>query len=293
MHTRLRWGGLRLPEDSGFLTGFIFWVAFLLVLEPDNVVRAIHAGYALSVDHELVRILGASSIGAAATPLVLHMTRSHPLQGAERWRNALWHLLTIGGLAIGLIVTSCFAAAWGFGHRLLPTFSEVLQEFVSNFTLLLFALSCLTAIAHATRAERGSSPSPASPAKAKPLRRVLVASRGIREWVAIADVDWVESQGNYVSVHVGARTHWVRQTLCALEAQLDPARFARIHRRTIVALDRISQIAAEGNGDASIRLMDGTTLRASRKYRKGLHDRWLGFGKEASKSQSTELSDTQ
>jgi two-component system LytT family response regulator len=92
----------------------------------------------------------------------------------------------------------------------------------------------------------------------------------------------IESQGNYVTMRVGERTHWVRQTLTALEAQLDGTRFARIHRRTIVALDRISEIVAEGNGDASIRLKDGSTLRASRKYRKSLRDRWLGMRSETS-----------
>jgi two-component system LytT family response regulator len=114
-------------------------------------------------------------------------------------------------------------------------------------------------------------------AGAKPTAQVLVNSRGRREWIAIADVDWIESQGNYVTLHVGTRTHWVRQSLGAFETQLDRTRFARIHRRTIVALDRIRDIQAEGNGDASIRLQDGSTLRVSRRYRKDLGDRWLGF----------------
>jgi hypothetical protein len=293
MHSLLRWRGPDQTKGSEFLTGFLFWVAFLLVLEPDNASRAAHAGHSLSWDHELGRILGAAAIGAAAMPLVLYMTRNHPLEGARRWRNAIRHLLSIGGMAVGLIVSSCFAAAWAFDHRPLPSLDEVWQELISNFTLLLFALACLTAITHAMGHRRISSTSPASPPEATPLRRLLVVSRGNREWLAIADVDWVESQGNYVSMHVGTRTHWVRQTLSAFEAQLDPARFARIHRRTIVALDRISQIKAEGNGNLSIRLMDGKTLRASRKYRKELQDRWLGFDNKARKSHSSAVSEMQ
>jgi len=281
MDAVLRAAGLRKLWRFGFLPGFLFWIAFLLVLEPDNVIRAIHAGYALTLDHEMARILGAACVGSAATPLVLYMTRRYPVEGARRWRNASIHMLAVTGLAFVLIVSSCFAAAWGFDHQLLPPLTGVLQELVSNGTLLLFALTCLTAIAHVVR--RQSIPAqPEAPAETPgPLLRVLVTTRGSREWIAIADVDWIESQGNYVTMHVGARTHWVRQPLTALEAQLDRTRFARIHRRTIVALDRISEISAEGNGDASIRLKNGSTLRASRKYRKALRDRWLGFDNEA------------
>jgi DNA-binding LytR/AlgR family response regulator len=190
--------------------------------------------------------------------------------------------LTIAGLAFALIVASCFAAVWGFGHRLLPSVAYVIQELISNWALLLFALTCLTAIAHGVRAHSLFMPPGVPAVVEQPMCRVLVTSRGRREWIAFADVDWVESQGNYVTMHAGARNHWVRQTLSRFEAQLDPERFVRIHRRTIVALDRISEILAEGNGDASVRLKDGSTLRASRQYRKRLRDRWLGFGKAAS-----------
>ena len=163
----------------GFLPGFLFWVAFLLVLEPDNVLRALHAGYELSLDHELVRILGAACIGSAATPLVLYMTRSHPVEGTQWWRNALLHVLTMAGLAAALIVTSCFAAAWIFGHRLMPSVPYVLQELVSNWTLLLFALTCLTAITHVARGPRSTRPQTSTaappPLAATPLAETPLA----------------------------------------------------------------------------------------------------------------------
>lgn len=280
MNVIRRWAAIYKVGSLGFMPGFLFWIAFLLVLEPDNVVRAVHAGYELPLGHELLRILGAACIGGAATPLVLYMTRNYRVDGALRWRNALWHALTIAGLACVLIVCSCFAAAWAFGHRFIPPSSYVLQELISNWTLLFFALTCLTAIAHVACRQRPSSQAETSAVRSEPMTRVLVTTRGSREWIALGDVDWIESQGNYVTMHVGARAHWVRQPLKAFEARLDRARFARIHRRTIVALDRISEIVAEGNGDASIRLRDGSTLRASRNYRKALRDRWLGFGKD-------------
>jgi len=281
MNAILRVAHLHKAWRCGLLPGFLFWGAFLLVLEPDNVVRAIHAGYALSLNHEVLRILGAAFLGGAATPLVLYMTRRFPVAGGQRWRHASLHALTMAGLAFALIVASCFAAVWGFGHRLLPSVAYVMQELTSNWALLVFALTCLTAIAHAARAHSLPAQPQAPAVVEQPFSSVLVTSRGRREWIAIADVDWIESQGNYVMMHAGGRNHWVRQTLSRFEAQLDRERFVRIHRRTIVALDRISEILAEGNGDASVRMQDGRTLRASRQYRKLLRDRWLGFGKAA------------
>lgn len=287
MDSHLRWAGVHKAWSFGLLPGFLYWVAFLLVLEPDNVARAIHAGYALSLDHELVRILGAACMGGAATPLVLRMTRSCPVEGTQRWRNALLHGLTMTALAAALILCSCFAAAWAFDHRLFPPIAYVREELIGNWTLLLFALVGLTAIAHVARGQRLSSDPQTPLPTATPMTRVLVTTRGSREWISVGDVDWIESQGNYVTMHAGARTHWVRLTLSAFEARLDSKRFARIHRRTIVAVDRIMEIVAEGNGDASIRLKDGRTLRASRKYRKDLRDRWLGFGKDTSQARVT------
>jgi two-component system, LytTR family, response regulator len=104
----------------------------------------------------------------------------------------------------------------------------------------------------------------------RPLERVLVRI-GVRfELVRTVDIDWLEAAGNYVTLHVGARTPLLRQTLSALERQLDPARFRRIHRSVIVNLDRIKEIRPALAGEYSARLHDGTELRISRSYRQNV-----------------------
>jgi DNA-binding LytR/AlgR family response regulator len=85
--------------------------------------------------------------------------------------------------------------------------------------------------------------------------------------VPIETVDWIETQGNYLALHVGAATHLIRETSVAFEAKLDPARFVRIHRRTIVAVDRVRELSPLLNGDAVVRLTDGRELKVSRGYR--------------------------
>ncbi|MBB3227707.1 two-component system LytT family response regulator [Luteibacter sp. Sphag1AF] len=80
------------------------------------------------------------------------------------------------------------------------------------------------------------------------------------------DIDWFEASGDYVGLHVGSATHLIRETMLQVEQSLDPERFVRIHRSTIVRIDRIAETQALSNRDCIVRLHDGTILRASRSY---------------------------
>jgi two-component system, LytTR family, response regulator len=80
-------------------------------------------------------------------------------------------------------------------------------------------------------------------------------------------VDWVHSAGNYAELHARGRTFLVRMTMGELEERLDPGRFVRIHRSTIVNLDRVAQIHALDHGEFQVLIDDGTRLRLSRRYR--------------------------
>jgi two-component system LytT family response regulator len=83
----------------------------------------------------------------------------------------------------------------------------------------------------------------------------------------VADADWIEAADNYVRFHAGGRTYPYRVTLSGLEAQLDPARFVRVHRSAIVNIDRIRELTRHAPGDGTLVLHDGTKLRLSRTYR--------------------------
>ncbi|HEX4936581.1 MAG TPA: LytTR family DNA-binding domain-containing protein [Gemmatimonadaceae bacterium] len=85
--------------------------------------------------------------------------------------------------------------------------------------------------------------------------------------VRMADVQWLESSGNYVIFHAGADRIEVRGTLASFEARLDPRHFVRIHRRVLVALDAIRELQPWFGGDQILYLRDGTKLRVSRTHR--------------------------
>lgn len=265
-------------RENGY--GFLYWLAFLLVLEPDNVFRAIRSGHELAFNHEALRIAAAALLGATVTPLILFLARRYPvlgpgLRGPGWWRRAQIHLGGVCGLAFGLIVASCFLAAWGFEGKWLPSIAEVCGQIMSNGPLLVYAVFALGAIAHGVQYFHSTAPG-ISHTEAMQLRRIRVKTRGRLSFLDVEEVDWIETEGNYLALHVGPAVHMIRETPIRFEAQLDPARFVRINRRIIVAMDRIRDVRPVANGDAVVRLLDGLELRASRRFRGVIRERWSG-----------------
>jgi hypothetical protein len=259
--------------------GFLYWLAFLVALEPDNVFRAIRAGHELAFDHEALRIIAASLLGASVTPFMLRLTRRFPLLGPSRWRPALVHIVGTTGVAFGLIVASCFLAAWVFERKWLPSVTDVHDELVSNWLLLVYAVAALTAIAHAVHFLRQPERAKTATDTAKHVTRIPVKTRGRVTFLDLAGVDWIETQGNYLALHAGSAVHMIRETSMRFEARLDANQFVRIHRRVIVAVDRIRDMQPAANGDAIVRLVDGRVLRASRTYREAIRKAWAGPGR--------------
>jgi two-component system LytT family response regulator len=106
------------------------------------------------------------------------------------------------------------------------------------------------------RTEPGSAPG-----------RLVIRDRGRYLLLPHDEIDWIAASGNYVELHAGGRSYLHRETMAALEARLDPARFRRIHRSTLVNLDRVRSIAPDAAGDFQLTLTDGTLLRMSRRFR--------------------------
>jgi hypothetical protein len=266
--------GWRAPARD-LLLGAAWWAAFLLALEPGNLMRAAGAGVSLPLAGEALRILAASLLGAATAPVVLALVRRLPIEG-PCWRGrAAIHAAGIAALVGAVIPLSC-ALAWisrasgGVGD------TDVVVEFANNGLLVMFGLAGFSAVAHA-RHFRGRGPDRAvkAPAPAH-LEQITVKARGGLVIVRMDEVDWIETQGNYQALHVGAATHLVREASTRLQARLDPARFVRTHRRLLVALDRVRAVTPLGGGDAEIRLADGTKLRLSRSFREAVQVRLEG-----------------
>jgi two-component system LytT family response regulator len=103
--------------------------------------------------------------------------------------------------------------------------------------------------------------------------RVLVRDNDRTLVVPVGEIDWIEAAGNYVRLHAGTRAHLLRETMQGLEAHLDPARFARVHRGAIVNLARVREIEPWYSGDGLLLLTTGAKLRLSRTHRDVLERR--------------------
>ena len=111
----------------------------------------------------------------------------------------------------------------------------------------------------------------------KYLTRIVLKEDGRARFLKVEQIDWLEAEGKYVRVHWGKESHLVRESLTWLEGRLDPKQFLRIHRSTIVNLNRIREVQSWFYGEYRVLLLDGTTLTLSPTYRKKFHDA-LGHG---------------
>ncbi len=97
--------------------------------------------------------------------------------------------------------------------------------------------------------------------------RLVIRSAGRMLFVETHDIDWIEGAGSYVRLHVGARSHLLRQTLSHLETVLDAHRFLRIHRSTMINRQRVRELRPRSHGESVVVMHDGTELKLSRTYR--------------------------
>lgn len=86
-------------------------------------------------------------------------------------------------------------------------------------------------------------------------------------FVPVRDIDWIDAAGDYMCVHVQGETHIMRTTMKELESRLDPALFQRVHRSTIVNLERVEKVSSHINGEYHLTLSCGTSLKMSRSYK--------------------------
>ena len=97
--------------------------------------------------------------------------------------------------------------------------------------------------------------------------RLAIKDAGETTLVETRDIDWVDAAGDYMCVHANNVTHIMRITMKELEAKLDPATFQRVHRSTIVNLDRVVKVCSHMNGEYYLMLSNGSSIKMSRSYK--------------------------
>lgn len=226
---------------------------------------------------------GSSSVGLLLMfPALLWFDRRFPLR-IGTWRKAL-------------PAHFAFSVVFSFGHvlfmylarqRLFPWLlerpyhwdawaSEFFYEYLKDWRTYFYFLSLIYLyrfVLLRLRGEAGFVDARDEPQAAPSPDRFLVKKLGREFLVRTQDIDWIESAGNYVNLHVGQRVYPLRGTMTQTAERLESQGFARVHRQAIVNLDRVDQIEVFDSGDGQMRLTTEATVPVSRRYRAALRER--------------------
>lgn len=216
-------------------------------------------------------------------PFLAWLYRRAPIT-SHTWRWAVplhlavtpvFSLIHVGGM---VLLRKLGYGLLGGHYRFGPWLSDWVYEYRKDFVTYGLVIAGLQAFriyrlwleSQITPAEVPTAAAePAMPEPA-PLERLVVKKLNREFILNTADIDRIEADGNYVTIHAQGSTYPLRESLVALERKLDSKRFARVHRGHIVNLDRIREIQPWDSGDYRIILADGSHVNFSRRYRSRL-----------------------
>lgn len=139
--------------------------------------------------------------------------------------------------------------------------------FVRNFgSNTLLALALITLAIARLRWPRKAAASEGRPEPAA----LIIRTRGRVLRIPFERIDWISAAGDYAEIHSDGEIHLIEESLASLSRRLPAATFARIHRGTLIRMDRVRDIQPIGRGDAHVRLATGDVLRLSRRFRHNL-----------------------
>lgn len=262
-----------------------YWVIGTVISATSNSATALldirRAGLRFDDWEPAVWEWSSSLVMLALVPLVVWYTRRVPVH-LDNWRRALplhllgsvaWSILHVAGMvAIRKLAYSMQGSHYDFGNWPREFGYEYLKDIRSYAgmvaTIQVYRWFLLRLQGEASvLAQADDLPATESPPRPE---RFLVRKLGKEFLVNASEVEWLQAAGNYMNLHVRGRAYPLRSTMAAIEAQLDPAKFVRVHRSHIVNLDCVAEIQPLDTGDARIVMGDGSEVPCSRRYRDAL-----------------------
>ncbi|SDW90060.1 LytTR family DNA-binding domain-containing protein [Lysobacter enzymogenes] len=262
-----------------------FWVVLFAVNAAAGTLTAIidihRYGLAIPDWAPLVWETSSCATALALVPALVWFTRAVPLR-FDRWRRALalhllasvvWSVLhVVGMVAIRQAVYASLGERYDWGDWGINLLYEYLKD-VRSYGYMVLWIEGYRLLLRRWQGEASVLAAPddlPAPAQAERPERFLVRKLGKEFLVAANEVEWLQASSNYVNLRVRGRDYPLRSTMAAIEVQLDPARFARVHRSYIVNLDCVGEIEPLDSGDARITMRDGSQVPCSRRYRAAL-----------------------
>jgi len=256
---------------------FLAWTAYGVFFASQSIIRQ---GISRGLARHLVPWLLCAYCWAVLTPLVLRLASRFPF-AKDRFGQAFFvHIPAAVGLSLlqlGLYSAVATLLSGSGLNRAIGLYRElVLEEFHQSVLVYALIIAIYSAHQYLFKPDRIETQSAAvdteqqtiSPAEY--LSRVSIKVNGRIVLLNIEDVEWITSEGNYVSLHSKAKAYLLRETMDRIEKKLDPDAFVRLRRSTIVRIDQIQELHPTSQGEFEVILKDGTRLSSSRRYRKNL-----------------------
>lgn len=221
---------------------------------------------------------------ALSIPLLLWFNRLRPFRAATWARSAMTHigfsvafsLVHVTMMYWARVLTFQIAADGGryYWDNWLGEFGyEYLKDFRTYF-LILALVYLYDFVIRRLQGEAGFLTEEKNEITAAGISdRFLVKKLGREFLVRIDEIDWIESCGNYVNLHVGNRVYPLRETMTRIDERLVPLGFQRVHRSAIVNLECVAEIVAFDSGDGQAKLRTDALVPVSRRFRQELRDR--------------------
>lgn len=275
-HLRKRaWPG---RSGSRYLASIgLVWTAVALIFSAQGYLVSAYRGSAQPWWPSLGYSLAIFSIWALLTPVIVQAVRKVEATGGARFRRGLVYA---AGLPIvcALHVVLFALLYWPIyndGGRIPTRWAMGELMFLKNldtntlFYVLVVGVTAFLLAKQRQPASPGAIPArPAQPDAMEPVP-LQVRVRGRLRLVPLSQIDWIQAAGDYAEVHAGNESLLLDESLTSLSQRL-PADFARIHRQSLIRLDRVKEVRSLGRGDAAVVLSNGTELRLSRRYRTDL-----------------------
>jgi hypothetical protein len=188
----------------------------------------------------------------------------YPIDRASWHRPLACYLLL--GPPVALAKEVIYVSIGNFCRPGMFSLPNILAEDFSSEVLTAWALICL---AHILAFRDRAGERKGREAKADPVDRISVRDRDVFRLIRTADIEWVDSQGNYGRLTTAAGRYLVRETLSSLEARLGP-RFLRVHRRIIVNVDKVERVERRSHSEYRLFLSSGECVTSSRSYNQGI-----------------------
>lgn len=281
-----RYQAIRRPAEIGY------WVVVLLVEAAFNsavtLIDRQRMGPPVATWEPWLWELSSAAALGLLVPAVVAFERRFPLRWRTLRRHLPWHLgasVVFCAAHVGLMMALRLAgyALLGRHYGIDDWWTQGVYEYLKDVrtyasilaAVLTYRFLMLRLQGEASVLDAPEPPPPGAPPDPPPQppprpERFLVRKLKREFLIAAGDIAWLQAQGNYVGLHVNGHDYLLRSTLADFLAQLDPARFVRVHRSHAVNLDQVAEIEPLDSGDARLRMRDGSTVPCSRRYRAAL-----------------------